>query len=311
MKTKISIIYHSLAAMVIAGAMLLLAVCPAPAQNLFVGCYGTQTITEIPASGPNITIAGGLNYPTGLAFDKKGNLFESDQFSGNIYEFAAGTWAQSTFQSGLNQPSQLVFDRVGNLLVNTAGDQILEFTPDGRQSVYASGPGFSTTIGMAMNRDGDLFVGNLNGGEAGAGYISRVTRRGKISTYATGISYPSGLAFDDDGNLFVSSGNGYGTITKITPQGNQSVFASGLNQPAPIVFDRRGDLVVGDEGLYQEPGDITIFAPDGTKLAVNTSVNKPTSLAFQGMSLPPHKSEPNLVDRTLRNSVSRPKKAML
>jgi len=288
MKTRASTIYHSIAGLVIAGTTLL--VCAsASAQNLFVGCYGSQTITEIPTFGPNVVIAGGLNYPTGLAFDKRGNLFESDQFSGNIYEFAAGTWAQTTFQSGLNQPSNLVFDPAGNLLVNVAGDQILKFTPDGRESVFASGPNFSGTIGMAIDKDGDVFVGNINGGGADAGYVIRITPGGKQSVYASGISYPSGMAVDSDGNLFVASGDGFNTITKVTPDGTQSIFASGLNYPAPIAFDQNGDLLVGDEGANQEPGDITIFAANGTVLAVNTSVSKPTSLAFPGMRLPPRK----------------------
>ncbi|HEV2327514.1 MAG TPA: NHL repeat-containing protein [Verrucomicrobiae bacterium] len=289
MKARASIIYYSLSGLVIAGATLL--VCAsASAQNLFVGCYGTQTITEIPASGANVVIAGGLNYPTGLAFDKKGNLFESDQFSGNIYEFAAGTWAQTTFQSSLNQPSNLVFDPAGNLLVNVVGDQILKFTPDGRESVFASGPNFSGTIGMAIDKDGGVFVGNINGGAADASYVIQITPGGKQSVYASGISYPSGMAVDSDGNLFVASGNGFGTITKVTPDGQQTIFASNLNQPAPLAFDQNGDLVVGDEGANQEPGDITVFAPNGTVLTVNTSVSKPTSLAFQGMRLPPHKT---------------------
>ena len=48
-----------------------------------------------------------------------------------------------------------------------------------------------------------------------------------VPTFATGLTFPRGLAFDRSGNLFVADvdGVGSGEILKFTPDGNRSVFA--------------------------------------------------------------------------------------
>ena len=57
------------------------------------------------------TFASGLGGPVALAFNTAGILFETDSYSGNIYEFTP-SGAQSTFVSGLAQPTGLAFQGV-------------------------------------------------------------------------------------------------------------------------------------------------------------------------------------------------------
>jgi sugar lactone lactonase YvrE len=56
---------------------------------------------------------------------------------------------------------------------------------------------------------------------------------------------PTGLAFDPQGNLYVSS-RADGTIYRITPNGDQSVYAEGMGIATGIAFDPEGNLFVGD-----------------------------------------------------------------
>src|SRR5208282_3755799 len=78
----------------------------APAQNLFVSDFYSGNIYEFTPGGVKSTFASGLDGPSGLAFNSAGDLFEADRSSGNIYEFTPGG-VQSTFASGLDGPSGL------------------------------------------------------------------------------------------------------------------------------------------------------------------------------------------------------------
>ena len=72
-----------------------------------------------------------------MAFDKNDNLFVSNWGTNTIIEITPGG-VQSTFASGLNGPVGLAFDSAGNLYEsNFNTDSILEFTPGGAESTFA------------------------------------------------------------------------------------------------------------------------------------------------------------------------------
>jgi len=92
---------------------------------------------------------------------------------------------------------------------------------------------------------------------------------------------PTGLVFDNAGNLYVSSDDRAGySIEKITPDGTVSVFAtSGLSIPHALKFDNAGNLYVTN------PGSSTIekFAPDGVGVVFADQydgLNYPIDLVF-------------------------------
>jgi hypothetical protein len=89
---------------------------------------------------------------------------------------------------------------------------------------------------MAASAPGqNLFVDSFFGGN-----IYEFTPGGVQSTFASGVSYPSGMAFDSAGNLFVVEyGNGLtnnGDILEFAPNGTQSTFASGLYSPQALAI---------------------------------------------------------------------------
>ena len=77
----------------------------------------------------------------------------------------------------------------------------------------------------------DLFV-SINGDRNnGGGFIYEYNPDGVQSIFASGLSRPRGVAFDQAANLFVAtntcvSGTCQGAIVKITPAGVQSTFAT-------------------------------------------------------------------------------------
>jgi sugar lactone lactonase YvrE len=92
---------------------------------------------------------------------------------------------------------------------------------------------------------------------------------------------PTGLVFDDSGNLYVSSDNASGySILKFAPDGTGSIFAdSGLSGPHGLVFDTAGNLYVANAKnntvvKFTQDGVGTVFADGADGLA------KPFDLAF-------------------------------
>lgn len=83
----------------------------------------------------DLSTVGGLGFETNsMAFDRSGNLFESDERGERIIKFSPdGT--QSAFASGVR--GDLAFDGAGNLFVADHGSRsILKFKPDGTSSSF-------------------------------------------------------------------------------------------------------------------------------------------------------------------------------
>jgi glucose/arabinose dehydrogenase len=125
---------------------------------------------------------------------------------------------------------------------------------------------------------GDLYEADFS-----SGMIFKFTPDGTKSTFASGLSFPAGLAFDGSGNLFEADST-TGTIFKFTPDGTQSPFATGLTLPFALAFDGLGNLFVADEGdRTNGNGTIFKFTPAGTRSTFAAGLSQPFGLAFDGL----------------------------
>jgi hypothetical protein len=158
--------------------------------------------------------------------------------------------------------------------------QIFKCTPGG------GAPKLFATLGNGHNIAGLAFAtdasGNLYAADQNAGIIRKFTPAGAVSTFASGLSGPAGVAVDRGGNVFVADEYS-GDIYKYTPAGVQSVFATGLSGPIGLTFDAAGNLYAAD-GFS---GGIFKFTPQGvsslfaTEMStVYSSTGYPQYLAF-------------------------------
>jgi sugar lactone lactonase YvrE len=113
--------------------------------------------------------------------------------------------------------------------------------------------------------------------------VNEITPGGIVSSFASGLTDVSTVAFDRAGNLFVACSYGTnGTIIKITPGGVQSTFASGITNPQGLAFDSAGNLFVADFGsnypIYTN-GVVYEFTPGGTRTTFASGF-QPVGMAF-------------------------------
>lgn len=94
--------------------------------------------------------------------------------------------------------------------------------------------------------DGALFVTRSGSrGEELPVTLFRIDISGEVSEYSGDIPNPTGIAFGQDGEMFVSS-RLEGVIYKVTPFKEAVAFARNLGVATGIAFDRSGTMYVGD-----------------------------------------------------------------
>jgi sugar lactone lactonase YvrE len=149
---------------------------------------------------------------------------------------------------------------------------ILEFTPSGTQSIYASG--LEHPRGLAFDSIGNLFAAEILAvDDHDIGRVLKFNLRNNVSTVGSAAYFSfEGLAIDIAGNAYVMATDdrdptAAGTIFKFTPSGERTVFGTVPGVPNPqvanggLAFDSTGNLYATASGAQT----IYKFAPDGTR----------------------------------------------
>ncbi|MCE7996898.1 MAG: hypothetical protein HEP71_33360, partial [Roseivirga sp.] len=231
----------------------------------------------------------------GLAVDASGNIYAADRGNNRIRKISpsgvvvtlAGSLPGDNDGTGttarFNNPMGIAVDASGNVYVgDTNNNKIRKISPSGvvttlagtgsRGSIDGAGTvaSFNSPEGIAVDDSGNVFVADSNNDR-----IRKVTPSGLVSTFAgssrgsndgTGTAArfydPRGVAFDAQGNLFVTDGAN-NKIRKITPSAVVSTLAgsgsatsldgigttAGFNSPSRIAFDVFGNAYVLEQGV--------------------------------------------------------------
>jgi sugar lactone lactonase YvrE len=294
----------------------------------------------------------GFGAPQGVTFDPNANLWVLDggtvatggTIPPTVDEFTTAQLPNLT-NSGLTPsavigstdfsfPQQLVFDSNGNLWVSdAAANKVFEFTT-GQLSgganvtpalVVTSTPVFNGSLGIAFDSSGDLWIANNNlSGASGTIFEFSAAQLSGLSgahtmvpaailqSNGTSISLPWALAFDSNGNLWVS--NQDSTINTVvqfskaqlaaltpapttpTPAVTISSVGSGgtmsIDAPTGLAIDSNNDLAVSNVNnsiAFFAFGQLTKSgnpAPEVFVAGSNTTINTPEGLVFGGGWVP-------------------------
>lgn len=239
-----------------------------------------------------------LKAPSGVAVDRSGNVYLADTENQVIRQYTstgnpraifgapgrAGISDGASATARFSYPKGLALDGVGNLYVADAANQtIRKITPAGVVSTFAGVAGsagsndgaardarFNYPFSVAVDRAGNVYVADTFNS-----VIRRISANGVVTTLAgqagtagsndgvgtaTRFNFPSGVAVDDFGNVYVADTVNC-TIRRITSGGTVSTLAGAagtagaldgpgttarFNYPHGVAVDPAGSVYVAD-----------------------------------------------------------------
>jgi sugar lactone lactonase YvrE len=105
---------------------------------------------------------------------------------------------------------------------------------------------------LAFGPDNSLYVT----GPTVTGYdsIYRIDQHAEVRVFYRGLGRPQGLAFDDQGNLYLAASlKGRRGIVRISPEANAELFVAGMNLVG-LAIGATGDMVVAsNDSVYSLP----------------------------------------------------------
>ena len=267
---------------------------PAGVVTTFAGSLGR-------GSADGTGSAAGFWGPQGVAVDGNGNLYVGDTFNNTIRQITSAgvvtTLAGSSTQGWTDgtggdarfiSPNGMALDGIGNLYV--ADDcTIRKITSAGVVTTLAGSPGiigsadgtgsdarFTVPKGVAVDGSGNVYVADSWNQTirkiTSAGVVTTLAGSPGVSGFADGtgsgarFSYPSGLAADGSGNVYVADSQNK-TIRKITSAGvvttlagtpgalgtaNGTGSAARFIAPSGIAVDGSGNVYVADRSTIRK-----------------------------------------------------------
>jgi sugar lactone lactonase YvrE len=141
-----------------------------------------------------------IQNPTGLAFDPAGNLVVSSRADGTVCRVGRDGGVDVVAQD-LGTATGIVFDPAGNLYVGDRSGPIHRVDPAGGITRFAELPPSVAAFHLAWGPDGSLYATAPT--LSNADPIYRIETGGRVTTVATGLARPQGLAFDARRRLYV------------------------------------------------------------------------------------------------------------
>jgi sugar lactone lactonase YvrE len=223
--------------------------------SLFVtrsGSRGEQlpvTLFRIDINGELTEFSGDIINPTGIAFDSTGQMFVSSRMDGTVYRITPFKEAVP-FVRNLGVATGIAFDQSDTMYVGDRTGTIYKVNGIGEESPWAQLEPSVSAYHLAVGPDDALYVSGPT--VASFDSVVRLNADGEVSVFYKGLGRPQGLAFDEQGNLYVAASlRGRRGIVRISPDGKDvEMFVAGMNLIG-LAFSSSGDLaLVSTDSVY-------------------------------------------------------------
>ncbi|HEY3706928.1 MAG TPA: IPT/TIG domain-containing protein [Terracidiphilus sp.] len=175
--------------------------------------------------------------------------------------------------------------------------------------------GLHPVTSPAVSRSGMIYA-TISGprGKATPVSVVRISTDGRGTPFVEGILNATGLAFNPEGDLFVTS-RAEGTVYRVDAAGEFTQYAEGMGVATGAAFDRDGNLYVGDRSgtIFKIDTDRKIFVHatlEPSVSAYHMAVNSEGTLFVTAPTLSSHEAiwaiEPNGDTRVWFRGLGRP-----
>lgn len=162
---------------------------------------------------------------TGLAFDRQGMLYVSSRYDGQIYQVTPNG-NMSVFVEGMGIATGLAFDEEENLYVGDRSGTIFKISPNRQIFVFATLEASIAAYHLTFGPDQYLYVTGPTTSSFDSVY--RISHTGEVEVFYRGLGRPQGMAFDDEGRLYVAASlGGRKGVVRITQERQVELFLSG------------------------------------------------------------------------------------
>jgi hypothetical protein len=230
---------------------------------------------------PVITTAGSRNVSHGGS-----RLFQFDRTGKFVREIGQGIY-------GFLQPQQVRVDAQDNVwVVDQMSTQVIKFDPNGRVQMVLSRKPEAMTVPAARLTPLPTGIPVIQpeppagGGRGGGGAPARAGGPAPLpgaGPEGETFSRPTDVAWDAQGNIYVTDGYGNARVAKYSPVGkwlknwgSRGTGQGQFNIVHGIAIDPQGNVYVGDEGNKR----VQVFDSEGTFKTQFTNVGAPTALCL-------------------------------
>lgn len=210
------------------------------------------SLYRLSAGGELSGVTGEVVNPTGIAFDRTGQMFVSSRLDGSVYRVTPFGDAV-VFARDLGVATGIAFDREGRLYVGDRSGTIHRVNPVGEAEEWARLEPSVAAYHLAFGPDGALYVTGPTVSSYDA--VTRIDEEGRSDVFYRGLGRPQGLAFDEEGNLYVAASvRARRGVVRISPDGGEAALVVAGMNVVGVAFGAEGEMFVAtNEAVYSLP----------------------------------------------------------